>query len=71
MATAREIALRHPNMSIGLVEKEKEVGMFSQSVSACVHVHTGLIIKILLWSDIFHFTLCCSTHFAYQCKKPA
>lgn len=28
MATAREIALRHPNMSIGLVEKEKELGTF-------------------------------------------
>ena len=33
--------------------------------------NTGLIIRILLWSDILHFTLCCSTHFAYQCKKPA
>lgn len=26
LATAREIALRHPNMSIAVVEKEKELG---------------------------------------------
>lgn len=33
MATAREVALRYPNMTVGLVEKENELG---ECVCVCV-----------------------------------
>ena len=37
MATAREIALRHPKMNIAVLEKENHLGMYIHACSVRLH----------------------------------
>ena len=40
LATAREIALRHPKMTIAVLEKEKQLGTaFRCTIVACIYMH--------------------------------